>query len=208
MSIARFVLDSDTFIRSKREHYGFAICPGFWDALDCFFNRGHLCSIVPVRNELLKGPADDLAEWVKERAPEGFFVPADEPEVVEAFREVMAWMESQPQYTEAAKERFASGADPWLIAYAAVKRCILVTYEQPAPTSQKSVKIPDAADVLGVKCCPVHEMLTYLRTELVLMPPVELALEQAEDHLVATSESDDEAELASELLDPDDEPLF
>ena len=40
-----FVLDADSFIRSKREHYAFDFCPGYWDALVRLHNAGSLESI-------------------------------------------------------------------------------------------------------------------------------------------------------------------
>ncbi len=29
----RYLLDANTFIRSKREHYAFDFCPAYWDAI-------------------------------------------------------------------------------------------------------------------------------------------------------------------------------
>ncbi len=29
-----YLLDSDVFIRAKRDHYGFDFCPAFWDWLE------------------------------------------------------------------------------------------------------------------------------------------------------------------------------
>jgi hypothetical protein len=202
VSICRFVIDSDTLIRSKREHYAFDICPGFWEALECFSGRGHLCSIIPVKQELLR-VSDDLADWIRTHAPADFFAPVDGAEVVEAFRQVMMWVNSQSQYQPAAREHFAAGADPWLVAYAAVNKCTLVTYEQSRPKSQNSVKIPDAAAAFRVRCCPVHEMLSYLRTELVLVPPIELSLDNVGQ---ARSFTPDEAgDAPADITEGDDE---
>jgi len=38
----RYILDADSFIRAKREHYAFDICPGYWDALLREFGRNRL----------------------------------------------------------------------------------------------------------------------------------------------------------------------
>ena len=29
-----YLLDTDTLIRAKNEHYGFDLCPGYWNWLD------------------------------------------------------------------------------------------------------------------------------------------------------------------------------
>ena len=29
-----YLLDSDVFIRAKNDHYGFDLCPGFWEWLE------------------------------------------------------------------------------------------------------------------------------------------------------------------------------
>ena len=40
-----YVLDADSFIRSKREHYAFDFCPGYWDALVRSYREERLCSL-------------------------------------------------------------------------------------------------------------------------------------------------------------------
>ncbi|MCC7475311.1 MAG: DUF4411 family protein [Pirellulales bacterium] len=37
-----FLLDSDSFIRAKQQHYAFDICPGYWNAILAGYNSGQL----------------------------------------------------------------------------------------------------------------------------------------------------------------------
>ena len=36
----RYLLDADSFIRSKREHYAFDFCPAYWEASCAGLNKG------------------------------------------------------------------------------------------------------------------------------------------------------------------------
>ncbi len=112
-----FVLDSDVFIAAKNSYYAFAICPGFWHSLIGHHEAGNLISIDRVRDELLMGrETEDLVRWVRTRVPETFFRPTAEIEVAEAYTEIMTWVQRSTQYVDAAKSKFATGADGWLVA--------------------------------------------------------------------------------------------
>ena len=132
---SRYLLDADSFIRSKREHYAFDFCPGYWDALLQGFQQERLASIVPIRKELLRGK-DALANWVKDVVPESFFQPVEDIDVQLVFRDVIQWVQDNRQYSTAAKQKFARGADPSLVAFACTHNFVLVTYEVASPESK------------------------------------------------------------------------
>lgn len=160
-----YLLDADTLIRAKREHYAFDFCPGFWDGLLRAFRQKRVASIEPIRNELTRGK-DALAKWVNDKAPEAFFEPVTDVSVQSAYAEVIAWVEGNDQYSRAAKQQFVSGADPWLIAVAIAKGYVLVTYEVSAPESKALIKLPDVARNFNVKCIPPYVMLRQLAVVL------------------------------------------
>ncbi|MEO0531443.1 MAG: DUF4411 family protein [Planctomycetota bacterium] len=162
-----YVLDADSFIRSKRTHYGFDFCPGYWDALLASFKRGSVVSIEPVRSELERGK-DDLSDWVAEKSPDGFFAQVTDEGVQAAYAATIRNTQANPQYTAAAKQDFARGADPWLVAYAKVSGCVISTYEVASPDSKARIKLPDVASAFGVKCVQPFEMLRSLSVRLVL----------------------------------------
>ncbi len=160
-----YVLDADSFIRSKREHYAFDFCPGYWDALLRSYREESLCSIEPVKTELERGK-DDLADWVADDAPDEFFESVEEEDVTEAYAEVIEYVQQNGQYNVGAKQRFASGADPWLVAYASVYGFRIATHEVSAPQSVATIKLPDIADEFDVKCVTPFEMLRELEVRL------------------------------------------
>src|SRR5882724_3407428 len=106
----KYLLDADTFIRAKRQHYAFDFCPGFWNALLRAYEQKRLTSIEPIRDELLRGK-DALADWIKEQVPEAFFESVEDGNVEAAYARVIAWVEGNNQYSRAAKQKFVSGAD-------------------------------------------------------------------------------------------------
>jgi len=158
----KYVLDADSFIRSKREHYAFDVCPGYWEALLRHHRLGKVGSISQVRDELTRGN-DQLADWAKSHPPETFFEAADDQAIQGAYANVVQWVADHQTYKPSAKRRFMNGADPWLIAFALARNVKLVTYEVPSPVS---VKIPDVAKEFGVQCYPPYVMLRRLEVEL------------------------------------------
>jgi hypothetical protein len=79
---------------------------------------------------------------VKDDVPPSFFVSVDEPSVQGKFGDIMMWAQRRP-VLDAAKAKFATGADGWLVAYAAAHGVIVVTNEQAAPDSKREIKLPD-----------------------------------------------------------------
>jgi len=129
-----YLLDANVFIQAKNLHYGFDICPGFWDWLIRANQQGKVYSIEKVGDELLAG-ADDLAAWAQARG-EGFFLRPD-MRVVQAFGEVSAWVNGAG-YEPAAISTFLQVADYYLVAHALAYDFIVVTHEVPANTRKKS----------------------------------------------------------------------
>ncbi len=156
----RFVLDSDVFIAAKNSYYAFAICPGFWESLIHHHSESHICSIDRVRGELLAGQrTEDLVQWVRESLPAAFFRDTVSADVLQAYADIMLWVQRNSQYLDPAKAKFATEADGWLAAYAMVHESIVVTNEQPRPQSRSRILLPDVCD---------HFRVTYQNTFLML----------------------------------------
>jgi len=164
---SRYLLDADSFIRAKRQHYAFDFCPGYWDALVRGFKRKRLLSVAPVRDEIKRGD-DELTEWAENEAPESFFESVQDDDVQKVYADLMQWAKDSDQFTEAAKQKFANSADPWLIAYARAHGCVVVTHEVSRPESQSSIKLPDAASEFDVNCTLPFEMLREMQVVLTL----------------------------------------
>ena len=175
----RYILDANVFIEAKNRYYHFDICPGFWSALIAHHKKDRIFSIDKVRDELTKKPKpeelaediDRLSEWAKKTVPETFFKETQDIAVINVFREMVSWVNSETQFTPAAKAEFADieNADGWVVAYAKVNELVVVTHEVYAPAVQRKVPVPNVCLEFGVDA-PVNtfEMLAELKVKLIL----------------------------------------
>ena len=162
------MLDATTFIGANRSYYSFDLCPGFWDCLLEHFHDGRLLSIDRVRDELLyvsaaQKPAkpDKLHFWTK-AAPKDLFVSSNEQLIDDAYTDLMAWVTNHPQFHQEAKDKFARGADGWLIAYAKVHSAVVVTLEVLNLDIKRKVPIPNVCQQFNVHYLNTFEMLRQL----------------------------------------------
>ena len=82
-------------------------------------------------------------------------------EIVNKYQETQRWAASR-DFTLAAKSEFAQVADAYLVATAAAKQMVVVTYETPDSKARKRVKIPDACVALGVQYCDLNAVFRNL----------------------------------------------
>ena len=165
-----YLLDANVFIQAKNLHYGFDVCPAFWEWLVQQNHAGKVASIEKVADELYTG-GDELAKWAKDR-DDGFFLSPDET-VVPALRVVSNWA-SRKGYQPAAVATFFQVADYWLVAHALAHNYTVVTHEVPADTARK-IKIPNACIDLDLRCINPYAMLSREGARFVLGPGREVA---------------------------------
>jgi hypothetical protein len=161
------LLDANIFIQAQQSYYGLEICPGFWGALIRENASRRVASIDKVKDELL-AIEDALSDWVENTAPATLFKGTADKRVADTYRDILSWVQNQPQFIQAAKEEFARGADGWVIAYAKVNGYIVVTHEVLAPNAKKKVPMPNVCAQFGVKYCNTFEMLRELKVQFVL----------------------------------------
>jgi hypothetical protein len=149
-----YLLDSDVLMEARKRHYGFDICPGFWDWIDIQYQEGAVLSVEKVRDEIGVG-TDALITWADNR-PAGFFAPPDGATQA-AFATVSQWANSQ-NYTPRALSEFFQKADFFLVAHALAHSLTLVTHERAANTQTK-VKIPNVCVALNIGFIDPFEML-------------------------------------------------
>ena len=158
-----YLLDSDVFIAAKNLYYSFDICPGFWKSVVHHYRKGEVFSIDRIRKELIAGnKKEELVKWVKNEIPINFFHSTKTAQVVTTYREIMSWVYQNPQFFLHAKDNFAKGADGWLVAFARVEAATVVTNEESAPDSRRSIKLPDVCNQFGVRCENTFSMLRAL----------------------------------------------
>jgi hypothetical protein len=149
-----YLLDSNVFIQGRKLHFGFDICPGFWEWLARENATGRVRSIEQVGTELSAG-TDELATWAASLGDE-FFLPAD-PSMLPALGSISQWVTTR-DYTAAAVSTFLQVADYYLVARALAHGDVVVTHEV-ASQAQRKVKIPDVCIGLGVRFMNPFDML-------------------------------------------------
>lgn len=150
---AAYLLDTNVFISAKELHYGFDLCPGFWEWLVESHEAGKVFSVEEVGKELREGD-DELSRWAEERGPAFFRAPQEEDHA--SLADVSDWVAGN--YDAPAADFFLSEADYYLVAQAHAGGHRVVTHESRAPKSQK-VKIPDVCIGMGIECVTPFEML-------------------------------------------------
>ena len=161
----RYLLDANAFIEAKNRYYGFDICPGFWSSLLAQHDAKRIVSIDRIAEEL-KEQDDEVKNWVGNIATDTFFKKTEDQAVIDMFQKMVNWAYGQSQFTESAKTEFASVADGWVVAYAAVNGLIVVTHEQFADAKRK-IPIPNVCIEFDVEYVNTFEMLRALGEKFV-----------------------------------------
>jgi predicted nucleic acid-binding protein len=164
MTQANYVLDANVFIEAARRYYAFDLVPRFWECLKEQADTGRIQSIDRVKDELARGK-DQLADWASKDFVDAF-ASTNEPEVITAFGEIMVWVQSQEQFTDAAKAQCAQCADGWLVAYARVHGLTVVTHEVFSAGAKNRVKIPNICSAFEVLPVDTFAMLRGLGARL------------------------------------------
>lgn len=161
-----YVLDANVFIEAARRYYAFDIVPAFWQALTKLASNGRVMSIDRVKAELVRGK-DELAEWADGQFHQ-WFVSTNDVDLLDAYRQIMIWAQSQSQFTDEAKAEFAraDNADAWMVAYGSAKGCIVVTHEQLDPNVRRRIPIPNVCHAFGVSYVDTFQMLRALGVRL------------------------------------------
>jgi len=157
----RYVLDANAFIEAKNRYYGLDICPGFWDALVAQHDAKRIFSIDRIRAELSE-QGDEIKGWVENQAPESFFKKTEDQAVIVEFQKLVRWVYSTDQFSDSAKSEFATVADGWVIAYAAVNELVVVTHEEFAPAAKRKVPMPNVCVEFDLEYVNTFEMLRSL----------------------------------------------
>lgn len=155
-----YVLDANVFIEAARRYYAFDIAPVFWRALIEQAQNGRLLSIDRVKSEIEQGN-DHLADWITNNF-HTWCESTGDVDVVDIYRDIITWVQSQTQFLDEAKATFANVADGWLVAFAKVKGYELITHERYDNLIRKRVPIPNVCREFGVPYLDTFEMLRRL----------------------------------------------
>lgn len=156
----KFLLDANVLITAHRSYYAFDLCPGFWESVKQGFAAGRIFSTHRVKLELQRG-GDALATWVTDELPDGFFLDDSTAVVAAEYAPMVAWVTAR-DFLPAAKAKFATDADGWLIATSKAAGFCLVTHEARQDGARARVPMPKVCDEFGVVPCNTFEMLREL----------------------------------------------
>ena len=160
-----FLLDSSFFIEASRRYYAFDIAPSFWQKLKNCAQKGCIFTIDRVMNELKKGN-DMLKDWAMKEFS-GFVADTKDSKVISAYSDIIEWVYSKGNaYRDQAKNKFAFGADGWIIAHALINGCYVVTQEVFKPDSKKHVSIPNVCEEFDVQYLNTFTLLRKLLVKL------------------------------------------
>jgi hypothetical protein len=146
-----YIVDTNFFIQAHRSFYPLDVAVGFWDRVRLLADEGKIISIDKVRAEIYKND-DELKQWCELNLPAAFFHSTKNISI--HYSNVINWAnDKRDQYTLAALTQFMDieEADPWLVSYAISTGFTVVTQEESAPQSKKSIKIPDVCQVFNVQ---------------------------------------------------------
>jgi len=161
----KYLLDSDTFIRANNDYYDTEMVPGFWSALEKLNKEGVVFSLDAVKREL-----DEEDDWISRWATmrgSGFFLRRD-AEAAKTMRTLAVWIQTNEQYTDAAKREFMDGADFSLVGFAMAHPFTIVTLETDQPNSISRIKIPSICKHFNVDCINLKTMIKRLGVKLIL----------------------------------------
>jgi predicted nucleic acid-binding protein len=154
-----YLFDTNIFIKSKNEMPP-DVWPTFWSRISELIRDGKIFSSVKVKEEIEHGN-DELTLWMANNATNNFYYEIDS-DILQKYSATQNWAQKNPVYTPVARTEYATVADAFLVATASAKGLILVTNETSDPRCKKRVKIPDACNALGVRCCDLNTALREL----------------------------------------------
>ena len=142
------------FLDSFERYYRTGTFPGVLDWLKLAAGTGAICSIPQVRDEI-RSPA--IKETL-DAFPGSLFLEFD-GESDQQLIEINHWVSNDDRFTDNAIQRFLSGADPSVIAFAKAKGLTVGTAEVSDPNSRRKVRIPDVCVAFDVPVMNLPDML-------------------------------------------------
>ena len=144
----KYSVDTSAIIEGWIRSFPPDLAPHAWMKIEESINDGLLVASEEVLIELEK-KHDKIYEWACQR--KHMFVPTDE-KIQEAVRSILR---DHKKLIDIGRNR--SGADPFVIALALVKRLSVVTSENLSGSLERP-KIPDVCAALGIRCLNMVEL--------------------------------------------------
>lgn len=159
-----YLMDANIFFEAMNRYYESSICPGFWVWMNKECQNRNIASVRPVYDEIRE---DKRFTTIIHNIAD-IFLDISDANTVDAYSNVVNYVNRNNVYTRENKDKFMNGADPWLIAKAMTTGYVLVTHEQLVPPDSKKVKIPNICKYFGVTYCNTFDVLRKLNAKFVL----------------------------------------
>ncbi len=146
-----YVLDTDWMVVAMTQ-YPPDIVPEFWDHLSRLIHNGQIFICDPVYQEVLHQD-DDLSAWLKINANGAHIDPSDE-DLTFVKDHIMSQYQEKFSNWFSIDDPNGLAADPFLVALAANKKAVVVTYESKIIMQKNTPisKVPNACDEFGIEC--------------------------------------------------------
>ena len=148
-----YLFDTNIFIASKNQ-LPLDVWPTFWRCIAALIEEGKIFSSIKVKEEIERGD-DELTTWMRNNSRDDFYIPLDK-DILVRYKETQDWASNNTIFKPAARQTYADAADAYLVATAAAKNMVLVTFEKSNPLCKNRVLIPDACQAIGVRCCDLN----------------------------------------------------
>jgi hypothetical protein len=167
--VSVFWVDSDVLIWSKDNAYRFDAphSEAFWNTIKAAIQNETIKMTKRNYEELTEGrkgkkkPDDQLMKWLTLHYCPSICVPTTK-EVTAFAKKIGEYCYSNPRFLLRWNIEFSNGADPWLIAHAAVSGGTVVTREAGVTGEAKRPKIPNLCKLYKVDCISMYDMLDRL----------------------------------------------
>ena len=159
----KYLFDTNIFITSKNDCPS-DVWPTLWMRFAELIRGGKIYSSIKVKEEIEQGN-DELINWMKTNSTEAFYIPLDN-EILRKYAETQNWANNNPIFNEDALHTYADVADAYLVATAAARNMVLVTFEKSNPYCRQRVMLPDACKAIGVACCDLNDALRELKVKI------------------------------------------
>lgn len=153
----KYCLDANVLIKAWNEYYSPNFCPGYWDVLNGFGEKGMIFIPETVFDEIVKTD-DELSNWLKQsKIP----VQTITEQVTVCLQNIYAKNPLHRHLVDNIKQR--SLADPWIIAHAMNENAIVVTKEnKETAINTTRIKIPNVCENMGIRCINDFKLIEEL----------------------------------------------
>jgi len=148
-----YCIDTSSLVTGWNDRYPPEVFPRLWENFENLISIEKLIAPVEVYYELDKQD-DSIKSWVDRNST--MFQPLDE-EVQEIATNILA---SHPTLIDADRPTYQ--ADPFIIALAIIRNCVIVTQEI-WTNSPKRTKIPNVCKDYGIECIDILSMIRELK---------------------------------------------